>query len=125
MSDKTFTARTDDEGLITHLESSDRSNNEWIIEAMREKRQRETDMNDTLQELTEDQRTAYRWLCDRLDHGGHINLESVKNTMAKQAGVDMQLVEDQIIRPLDNKGYLTVVPRISDVVIKVNTEKGR
>lgn len=70
-------------------------------------------------DLDDEQAYGYEWLLDRVGAGGRVNVEAAKNELAQEISKDMRYVMNQVIKPLERKGYLRVRTGIERVDLVV------
>ncbi len=78
--------------------------------------------HDLPDDLSEDQRQAYRWLLDRTDGGGStVALEAAESKLAQLTGIGQgPPLRNAVLSPLDAEGYISVVPRQNSVRVSVH-----
>ncbi|GAA0305587.1 hypothetical protein [Halarchaeum salinum] len=69
--------------------------------------------------LDDDQAAAETWLLENVGVGSRSSLSYVENRLAQQLSLDMDMIRQRIVKPLEREGYVAVVARIESVDVVV------
>lgn len=117
---RSYSFSASDPMIVETLEAAD-NQSELIRDAIR--RQAASRMADRINDpsLSEDQQASLAWLVER-SAGQQMRATTARRSLSQLCQIDMDLVDIEILQPLQARGYIDVITGIREVRLEITAD---